>query len=77
MKTTIDIPDALAQRAKEVARREGATLRELVVAGLLSEIERRSASSRIDFQFPTTGGQGLIAGLTPEEALDRSYGLPS
>jgi hypothetical protein len=34
MKTTIDIPDALAQEAKSVVREGGTTLRELVVTGL-------------------------------------------
>lgn len=37
MKTTIDLPDALAAEARAVARAQGASLRELVVAGLRSE----------------------------------------
>ena len=43
MKTTIDLPDELAAEAKELARAEGTTLRELVVDGLRFEIERRRA----------------------------------
>ena len=76
MKLTIDIPDALAEQARTVARRDGTTVRELVLAGLRGEVERRSAAARIDFHFPTTGGDGL-AGLTAAQALERSYGLPS
>lgn len=77
MKTTIEIPDALAHQAKELARREGATLRDLVLSGLRGELARRASSPTIDFHFPTAGGEGLVAGLTSQEALDRSYGLPS
>ena len=75
MKLTIDLPDALAEQAQTVARRDGTTLRELVLAGLRSEVKRRSTAARIGFQFPTTGGDGP-AGLTAAEALERSYGLP-
>lgn len=34
MKTTVDLPDALLQAARERARREDTTLRELVAEGL-------------------------------------------
>lgn len=77
MKTTIDIPDALAEEAKAVARRSGATLRELVVAGLRAEVSRRETSTPVDFHFPTAGGDGLAAEVAPEDAVARSYGLPS
>lgn len=77
MKTTIDIPDALAQEAKAVAQRSGATLRELVVAGLRAEVVRRETSVAVDFHFPTVPGDGLVADLAPEDAVGRSYGLPS
>ncbi|WP_010148027.1 DUF2191 domain-containing protein [Serinicoccus profundi] len=77
MKTTIDIPDALALEAKGVAARSGATLRELVVAGLRAEVDRRGAAVEVDFHFPTMDGQGLVAALAPEDVVDRSYGFPS
>lgn len=77
MKTTIDIPDALAREAKAVAQRSGATLRELVLAGLRAEVDRRESAVKVDFHFPTVEGEGLVAGLAPEEAVGRSYGLPS
>ncbi len=76
MKLTIDLPDALAEQARNVAMRDGTTVRELILAGLHSEVERRSAAARIDFHFPTIRGDGL-AGLTAAQALERSYGLPS
>lgn len=77
MKTTIDIPDALAEEAKAVARRSGATLRELVVAGLRAEVSRRETATPVDFHFPTAGGDGIGAELAPEDVVVRSYGLPS
>lgn len=77
MKTTIDIPDALAQEAKAVAQRSGATLKELVVAGLRAELARREAAVLVDFHFPTVSGEGLVAELAPEDVVNRSYGLPS
>lgn len=77
MKTTIEIPDVLAQEAKAVAQRSGVTLRELVVTGLRAELERRATPARVDFHFPTVSGDGLTAELAPEDVVNRSYGLPS
>lgn len=76
MKTTIDLPDALAREAKALAHREGVSLRELVVEGLRTEVARRSAPLKVDFVFPTAGGRGLRVGLEPAAAIDASYGLP-
>ncbi|WP_425310585.1 hypothetical protein AADG42_18040 [Ammonicoccus fulvus] len=75
MKTTIDLPDALALEAKELARETGATLRDLVVSGLRAEIAARRAAPRVDFVFPTVGGRGLAAEIAPGEAIALSYGL--
>lgn len=77
MKTTIEIPDALAADARRLARDEGSTLRDLVISGLRSEIERRRARGRVDFAFPTVAGNGLRADLSPAEIIDMSYGLPA
>lgn len=77
MKTTIDIPDALAHEAKAVAQRSGTTLRELVVAGLRAEVDRRQDSVSTEFHFPTASGGGLVEGLPAEDVVARSYGLPS
>ncbi len=77
MKTTIELPDALAAEAKELARVEQSTLREFVIAGLRSEIARRRHTPAVDFHFPTVGGQGLAIGLSPADAIAASYDLPA
>lgn len=79
MKTTIDLPDALASEARELARRQGASLRELVIAGLRSEVDRRrtSASPKVDFVFPTAAGEGLRPGIDPTRLTELAYDLPS
>lgn len=76
MKTTIEIPDALAAQAKDLAHTQGATLRELVVAGLRHEVERRQRITRVDFHLPTTPGEGMVVDVAPEHAIERSYDLP-
>ena len=77
MKTTIDLPDELAAEAKELARAEGTTLRELVVDGLRFEIERRRAPDDAEpFHFPTFKGDGLVPGVGPHNWIDISYGFP-
>ncbi|KRF12648.1 MULTISPECIES: type II toxin-antitoxin system VapB family antitoxin [unclassified Nocardioides] len=78
MKTTIEIPDELAAEAKALSRTQRTTLRELIVAGLRAELQRRSESGpRVDFVFPTVKGEGLLAGITPADAIARSYDLPA
>ena len=77
MKTTIEIPDALAEDARRVARAGGTTLRDLVVSGLMAEVERRRNAPRVEFTFPTVGGRGLVGDRAPGEVIDRSYGFAS
>ena len=43
MKTTIDLPDPLLERAKRLAARDSTTLRELVEAGLRHVLKERAA----------------------------------
>lgn len=76
MKTTIDLPDDLADRARALAVAQRTTLRDLVVSGLRAEVEHRSSIGAVDFIFPTVGGGGLVADLDPAAAIARSYGLP-
>jgi len=40
MKTTLDIPDALLRRAKNLAAKEGLTLRDLISQALQAELDR-------------------------------------
>jgi hypothetical protein len=76
MKTTIELPDALASEAKELARAQGVTLRELVVVGLRREIERRATRrSQVDFDFPVVEGR-LQAGVDPHDLLSYAYDFP-
>ncbi|HCX85634.1 MAG TPA: hypothetical protein DHV14_10975 [Micrococcales bacterium] len=75
MKTTIDIPDELARRARAVAHEHRTTLRELVISGVTAEIERRTAAPRIDFHFPTVAGNGLASDVDSSTVIVRSYGL--
>lgn len=77
MKTTIEIPDALAAEAKRAALAERTTLRELMVTALRAELDRRGSIGPVDFHFPTVGGSGLIVEVEPTDAIARSYGLPA
>ena len=76
MKTTIDLPDALAEDAKRLALDSGTSLRELVVEGLRAEIERRAARPTVDFHFMTAGGRGIRADVSDTPLTDLAYGLP-
>ena len=59
MKTTIDLPDALLEQARRVAKQEGATLRTLVEEGLQRSLEARRQAVRRQLDFPSYGGSGL------------------
>ena len=61
MKTTIEISDAILERAKALAAREGTTVRALVEDGLRQVLRsRRAAEFRL--RDASVGGNGL----TPE-----------
>ena len=59
MKTTIDIADALAREAKEVAARENTTLRELVEAGLRSVLRERRKRAAFRLRDASFKGRGI------------------
>ena len=59
MKTTIELPDALMEQARRVAKQEGATLRALVEEGLQRSLEARRKAARRQLDFPSYGGKGL------------------
>ncbi len=59
MKTTIELPDALIEQARRVAKREGAKLRALIEEGLQRSLEARRREGRRQLDFPSYGGNGL------------------
>lgn len=74
MKTTIELPDALAKQARDVARAQGVTLREVIEAGLRAELDRRTApEGRRPFRFRTVGGSGLHEGIDPADLREHAY----
>jgi hypothetical protein len=78
MKTTIELPDALAEQARIIARQQNVTLRELVTEGLRAEIERRSVPRQArPFRFRSVGGQGLHEDVAPQSLTRLAYDLPS
>jgi len=59
-KTTVNLPTALLDRAKKVADEEGVTLRELIEAGLESEVTtRQQGKERFELRDVSFGGDGL------------------
>lgn len=62
MKTTVELPDALVHEAKQLAAREGTTLRALVERGLRDLL--RSRRARPDFRLRDASVDGR--GLAPE-----------
>jgi hypothetical protein len=63
VKTTVEISDALFERARDAAQRDGTTLRALVEEGLRSALERREARSVYRWPDLSVGGEGLQPGL--------------
>lgn len=63
-KTTIEIPEVLLAEAKELAAREGTTLRALVESGLRSVIDRRQHGRDARFRLRDASVDG--SGLRPE-----------
>ena len=59
MKTTIDISDHLLNRAKELARREKSTLKELTEEGLELALARRASGKHRQVKPVVFAGQGL------------------
>lgn len=57
-KTTIDIPDSLLAEAKELAAREGTTLRALVESGLRAVIDRRRRGGQFRLRDASVNGRG-------------------
>lgn len=67
MRTSIDVPDALLEKARKVMQRKGVTLRELMVSGLrhaIAESQNPAVYELKDLSFK--GKLGFAAGVTEE-----------
>jgi hypothetical protein len=76
MKTTIQIPDSLFEEARNLARREGTTLKALVEQGLRRIITERKPRRRFHLRKVTFKGQGLqppLTGASWERIREFSY----
>jgi hypothetical protein len=74
MRTTLNLDDRLARRAKQEAAQRGTTLTALVEAGLRRELEGpRRQAAREPFRMPVSSARaGLAPGVTPEDLLSNA-----
>jgi hypothetical protein len=63
MKTTVEIPDGLAEEARALARRERTTLRALIEAGLRQVLRERRGRARFALRDASFRGRGLQPGF--------------
>jgi len=68
MKTTVEISDTLLHQAREIAAREGVTLRALVERGLLHVVAETEHSAPFRLRRASFKGKGL-----QEELRDASW----
>lgn len=59
MKTTVEIPDPVLDAARELARREGITVKALIERGLRRELEEAEAGHRFQLRRASFRGKGL------------------
>jgi Arc/MetJ family transcription regulator len=81
MKTTIDIPDALLAEARDRARAEGTTLRELVADGLRTVLDRGATTEPYRYEPVVFDGElGVRPGVDVtrwDEIRAAIYGDPA
>lgn len=63
MKTTVEIAEDLFARTREVAQREGTTLRALIEEGLRVVLAQREQKSSYQWPDLSVGGEGLTPGV--------------
>lgn len=76
MKTTVEIPDALLERARLQARRTGRPVRALIEEGL--RLVLQAGSAKIDYQLPdrsvgTPGGPNPLEAMSWQDLRDEVY----
>ncbi len=73
MKTTINISDSILLRSKELAAREGITLRELFEQALRRALEERERTAEFELADASVDGQGLQPGQSWELPRELAY----
>lgn len=61
MKATVELSDELLAESREVATREGITLRSLIEAGLREQLAQRRRRGRFRLRDASVDGDGLTA----------------
>jgi len=64
MRTTVEIPDALLQEARNVAASEGTTIRAMVEEGLRQVLSQRKSIKDFRLRKATFKGKGLQSGVS-------------
>ena len=59
MKTTVEIPDPVLDAARELARREGITVKALIERGLRRELEAADSRRQFKLRRASFRGKGL------------------
>ena len=63
MRTSIEIPDALLAKARQVARHRGTTLKQIVIEGLHAVVDQQAKAPRFRMRDGSFGKGGLNEGL--------------
>jgi hypothetical protein len=68
MRTSVDIPDPLLNKARSVARKRKTTLRSILLEGL-REVLEKERQKRPTYELPdeSFGEGGLVEGLAPTD----------
>lgn len=77
VKTTVEIPDALLERARRQARRSGRPVRALIEEGLRLVLEAESATSSYRLPDRSVGVEGApnpLESLSWQDLRDEIYG---
>lgn len=78
MKTTVNLPDALLEAAREVADQDGMTFKELLEISLHREIERRRRDAGEPFRLAdvVAEGRGVASGVEEGRWFELIYPAP-